>query len=236
MTNPTVEALLVLQERDVRVTALSTELERLPDQIAAVEDELAARAAKFDEVKNRTRLIESDRKKLDLDVQSKQAAIARYRSQQQTTRKNEEFAALNHEIEHTEKEISALEDSELELMEAYDKGLASVAAAQKELGIFQEKAKQKKADLEKRAAAVTAELVGAKEKQAAAEQAVPEDDLARYRRILKSKKDVAIVPINHGACGGCHMKLTSQTVLTARGGETLIACENCGRLVYWLGE
>ena len=223
-----------MQERDVRVAALTAELEGLPRQIAAVEQDLATRTARFDELKNRTRLIETERKKIDLDVQSKQGAIARYRSQQQTTRKNEEFAALNHEIEHAEKEVSTLEDSELELMEAYDKGLAGVAAAQKELLLFQEKAKQKKADLEKRTTAVAAELTAAKEKQAAAEGTVPEDVLARYRRILKSKKDVAIVPINHGACGGCHMKLTSQTVLTARAAEHLIACENCGRLVYWL--
>ena len=64
---------------------------------------------------------------------AKQAAIARYKSQQQQTRKNEEFAALHHEIEHAEKDIVTLEDSELELMEAYDKGLVQVAEAQKEL-------------------------------------------------------------------------------------------------------
>ena len=236
MMNPTVEALLVLQERDSKVSALTTELAATPEQIAAIEDDLAARTAKFDELKSRTRQIEADRKKIDLDVQSKNLAIARYRTQQQQTRKNEEFAALNHEIEHAEKEISTLEDSELELMEAYDKGLAGVEIAQKELALVQDKAKHKKADLEKRATTVSAELTEAKEKQAAAEKTVPEEALSRYRRILKSKKDVAIVPIRGGACSGCHMKLTSQTVLTARGSEHLISCENCGRLVYWLDE
>ena len=227
---------MVLQERDARVAALTAELESLPKQIAAVDDDLEARTAKFDELKNRTRQIEADRKKIDLDVQSKQLAISRYKSQQQQTRKNEEFAALNHEIEHAEKEISALEDSELELMEAYDKGLAEVAAAQKELLLFQDKAKHKKSDLEKRSAALAAELIGAEEKQAAAEKTVPEDVLPRYRRILKSKKDVAIVPVRGGACGGCHMKLTPQTVLTARAAEHLVSCDNCGRLVYWSEE
>jgi len=234
--NPTVEALLVLQERDARVATLTAELEAAPRQIAAVEAEVAARTAKFDDLKNKTRQIEADRKRIDLDVQTKQAAIGRYKSQQQQTRKNEEFAALNHEIEHTEKEISALEDSELELMEAYDKGLAAVEEAKKELMLFQDKAKHKKAELEKRSATLAADLVSAEEKQAAAQKTVPEDALSRYRRILKSKKDVAIVPIRHGACGGCHMKLTSQTVLTAKAAENLIACENCGRLVYWLEE
>src|SRR5450432_3740576 len=105
MMNPTVEALLVLQERDARVATLTRELDEAPVQIAAVERDVAARTAKFDELKTRTRQIEADRKKLDLDVQSKQGAIARYKSQQQQTRKNEEFSALNHEIEHAEKEI-----------------------------------------------------------------------------------------------------------------------------------
>jgi len=129
---------LVLQERDARVRTFSTELEEMPDQIAAVEREAAARSAKFDELKSKTRQIEAERKKLDLDVQTKKAAISRYKSQQQQTRKNEEFAALNHEIEHAEKDISALEDSELELMEAYDKGLAAVEGAQKELLAFRD--------------------------------------------------------------------------------------------------
>jgi predicted nucleic acid-binding Zn-ribbon protein len=236
MINPTVEALLVLQERDLRVAHLSAELDRSPEQIAAVERELAARTATFDQLKSGTRQIEADRKKIDLDVQSKRLAIARYRSQQQQTRKNEEFAALNHEIEHAEKEISALEDSELELMEAYDKGLADVAAAQKELMVVQEKSKQKRAELEKRAGVVAADLVVAEEQQAAAEKAVPPDALARYRRILKSKRDVAIVPVSGHSCSGCHMKLTSQTVMSAKGSEGLVACENCGRLVYWPPE
>jgi predicted nucleic acid-binding Zn-ribbon protein len=230
--NPTVEALLVLQARDVRVAELTDEVEDIPRQIAAVERELAARTAKFGELKNNTRLIESERKKIDLEVKSKEAAIARYKAQQLTTRKNEEFAALNHEIEHTHAEISKLEDSELELMESYEKGLLDVAAGEKELAQFEAKAKQKKADLEKRGAALEAELKTTLEQQAAAEKDVPEESLTRYRRILKSKGDVAIVPIHSGACGGCHMKLTTQTVVRARGSEGLTACENCGRLVY----
>src|SRR5277367_4181159 len=173
MTNPTVEALLILQERDSRVAHLTAELAHLPQQIAQVEADLATRTATFDELKSKTRQIEADRKKLDLDVQTKQGAIARYKSQQQQTRKNEEFAALNHEIDHAEKEITALEDQELELMEAYDKGLAAVAVAEKELLTVREKAKLKKADLEKRAAALGADLVIAEQQQIVAEQAVP---------------------------------------------------------------
>ena len=230
--NPIVEALLVLQSRDVRVAELTDELEEIPRQIAAGERDLAARSVKFTDLKNNTRLIESERKKTDLEVKSKESAIARYREQQLKTRKNEEFAALNHEIEHAQAEISKLEDTELELMESYEKGLVAVAEGEKELAQIQAKAKQKTADLQKRATVLEADLKATREKQAEAEKTVPEDALSRYRRILKSKGDVAIVPIHAGACGGCHMKLTTQTVVSARGSEGLIACENCARLVY----
>ncbi len=230
--NPTIEALLVLQARDVRVAELTDAQEEVPQQIAAVERDLAARSAKFAELKNKTRLIETERKKIDLEVKTKEAAIARYKAQQLATRKNEEFAALIHEIEHAQAEISTLEDSELALMEAYDQGLAEVAAGEKELKAAEAKAAQKKADLQKRGEAVAAELKTTLAQQEAAEQAVPEEVRGRYRRILKSKGDVAVVPVDHGSCGGCHMKLTTQTANSARREDMLTACENCGRLLY----
>lgn len=231
--NPLISSVLILQERDTRVTSLLAEVEKTPREIASLEREAAGKVAAFEELKAATRQIEADRKKLDLEVQSKQGQISRYKTQQQQTRKNEEYAALDHEIHHAEAEISALEDRELELMEAYEKGQARLAEAQKELQLYQEKAKQKKADLEKRGQVAAEQLKLAQEEQTKAEADVPPDALARYRRILKSKKDVAIVPIQHGACGACHMKLTAQTVISAQKTEDLTSCENCGRLVFW---
>ena len=230
--NPTIEALLILQARDLRVAELSDAQEEAPRQIAAVERELAAKKAQFAELKNRTRQIEADRKKLDLEVKTKEAAIARYKAQQLATRKNEEFAALIHEIEHAQAEIATLEDSELELMEAYEKGLAEVAAGEKELAQAELKAKEKTAALQKRGEAAAAELKTALTQQAEAEQKVPEEVLSRYRRILKSKGDRAVVAVEHGSCTGCHMKLTTQTANSARREDMLAACDNCGRLLY----
>ena len=178
--NPTIEALLILQARDVRVAELADELEDNPRQVATVERDLAARTAQFGELKNKTRLVEAERKKIDLEVKSKEAAIARYKAQQLATRKNEEFAALIHEIEHAQAEISKLEDSELELMEAYEKGLSNVAVGEKELTEIESKAKQKKTDLQKRGEAIAADLKATREKQAEAEKTVPEDVLSRY--------------------------------------------------------
>jgi hypothetical protein len=57
--------------------------------------------------------------------------------------------------------------------------------------------------------------------------------LSRYERLLRHKGENAIVGIEHGVCGGCHMKLPAQILLSCRGGQELVTCLNCGRILYY---
>jgi uncharacterized protein len=227
-----IESLLTLQGYDQRVNAIEAELDRLPSEETQLDRKFKDQSAGFEELKTKTRQIEADRKKIDLEVQSKQQLIAKYKTQQLQTRKNEEFAALHTEIERAQGEITALEDQELDLMGRYEEGQKEVAQQQANLKTYEAQTKQARESLQKKQATLEAELASIKEQQTEAEKKVSEETLHRYRRILASKKDAAVVPILHGNCGGCHMKLTSQTILTAKGSEQLIACENCGRIVY----
>ncbi len=229
---PEIENLLILQERDQRLATVEGELTRLPLEEEAIDQKLKAQQNRFEEIRTKAREIETNRKKFDLDVQAKQSLIAKYKGQQLQTRKNEEFSALHHEIERTQNEITALEDTELDLMGAYEEAQKKILAEQESLKSFENEAKKLKEALQKKRGTLETELINVKEQQAEAEQKIEESVLRRYRRILSSKKDVAVVPINHGSCEGCHMKLTSQTVLSAKGSETLVCCENCGRILY----
>ena len=66
-----------------------------------------------------------------MEAQAKRDLIARYRQQQLQTRKNEEYAALAHEIEAAEKIIASVEDRELDLMEELEKLTPQLATAEK---------------------------------------------------------------------------------------------------------
>ena len=72
-----------------------------------------------------------DRKKLELDVGTRTESIARLKTQQYQTRKNDEFQALGHEIERYENEIRKIEDEELELMVQADKIKVDLAEEEK---------------------------------------------------------------------------------------------------------
>src|SRR4029077_14288399 len=86
----------------------------------------------LDQVRLHVKQIESDRKRLELDVDAKQQLIERYANQQLQTRKNEEYKALAHEIETCKADITKIEDQEIELMEQAEQAQKEVARLTKE--------------------------------------------------------------------------------------------------------
>jgi predicted nucleic acid-binding Zn-ribbon protein len=231
--SPVIESLLTLQGYDQRINRLEAELDRIPHDEKNIEQKLAQQSTRFEKLKTDTRQLEADRKKIELEVQTKKDAIAKYRTQQQVTRKNEEFTALDHEISHAEKAISEWEDAELELMLKYDAAQKEVAAEQIKVKEWQVQAQQLRADLAKKKATLEADLTTTEEKQEAAEKTIEATLLTRYRRILDNKKNSAVVPIEHETCTGCHTKVTHQTIVSAKAQNAVVTCENCGRIVYW---
>jgi len=89
-----------------------------------------------------------DRKKLELDVGTRAQSIARLKTQQYQTRKNDEFQAIGHEIERYENEIRKIEDEELELMVEADKVKAELSAEEKKAAAVKESITRQTKDLE----------------------------------------------------------------------------------------
>ena len=126
-----IEKLLTLQDRDQRLRSFQAELAHLPEERKIREKQIADSAAQLDTAKIRAKEIEIEKRNLEMEARTKRDAIARYRQQQLQTRKNEEYAALAHEIEAAEKAIIALEDRELDLMEDLEKLTPQIAAAER---------------------------------------------------------------------------------------------------------
>lgn len=231
---PEIEKLLVLQDRDQKLRELRRQRENLPRELALLDRRLEERKQTLLDLKQTAQHTESERKNLDLDVQAHQQKIGKYKLQQSQTKKNEEYSALMHEIERAEKEIVALEDRELELMErveaaqkAVKEEAARVAEFEKGVNSQREQIQQKLGAVEKQVGVIETERAGL---GAGIEPVL----MGRYERLLKNKGDAAVVPIVHGnTCGGCHMTLTSQTIIDTKTAKAVISCENCGRLLYF---
>lgn len=226
------EQLLILQDRQQKIRQIENEIKNLPLQKKHLETQLAETAASLDAIKHKAKQVEVDRKKLELDVGTRNDSIARLRTQQYQTRKNDEFQAMGNEIKRYEDEIRKLEDQELELMDQGDKLKVEVTAEEKKAAAAKDSINRQMTDLGEKSKVLEARLAElSKERKELAEK-IDEDVLDRFERLFGSKGDSAIVAIEHGICTGCHMKLTIATVKDAEAGKEIVNCEQCGRILY----
>ena len=228
-----IEKLLVLQDRDRKILHTREELARVEPERMELQNRASGSQAKLDAAKLRVKQIETDRKKLELDVEAKKQQIDKYSNQQLQTKKNEEYRALANEIETCKKEITHIEDKELELMEQGEAAQKEAAAAQQVANEAKKLADGKLADLAAREKNLRAELAELESNRAELASAVDEGPRSRYERLLKSKGSNVVVGVNHHSCGGCHMKLSRGTVVACQADQEIVTCSNCGRILYF---
>lgn len=231
-----IEKLLILQDRDRKIRRVQAELANIEPERQTLKGKTASTQAALEAGKLRLRQIESDRKRLELDVDAKQQQIAKYANQQLQTRKNEEYKALSHEIDGCKADIAKIEDQEISLMEQAE-------VAQKDLvRLTAEAAEAKKhADglvslLGERETNMKKELATLQSDREALASAVDESTRGRYERLAKTKGDNVLVGVQHGVCGGCHMKLPTQSLVAAQSHQEIVTCINCGRILFYTRE
>ncbi|MGI8957820.1 MAG: zinc ribbon domain-containing protein [Chthoniobacterales bacterium] len=229
------EQLLILQDRAQKIRQVEAELKSLPLERKSLDAQVAAASATLETTKDRARHIEVEKKRFELDVGTRNESIARLKTQQYETRKNDEFSAMGREIERYQKEISDLEDKELELMEQADTLKAQISVEEKQAATAKESIAKQVVNLDSKQAALSARLEDLKKEREELAAQVEEDLLDRFNRLFASKGDAAVVALEHEFCTGCHMKVTTATSVRVKGGLEIVSCEQCGRILF-LGE
>jgi predicted nucleic acid-binding Zn-ribbon protein len=232
--HPTVEKLLIVQERDQKLRDHHKELERLPGEEELARSRLASDTAAVAAAKKAIQENEIAMKNLELDIDTRKNTIARLKKQQFETRKNDEFAAIGTEITRYGDEVTKLEDAELELMELGESLAATLRDAGEKLAETQLVVDEELAAIAERKKNHEARI-GETEKDRAEHAAAieDEDDLEMYEAIFKKKGDAAVVPLHHGEnCGGCHMKLIKDTIIKVKAAKEITQCQQCGRILF----
>lgn len=225
--------MLVLQDRDVKRLALEKQLKEIPDEVAAIETKIATEKQAIDTAKTEWRELETKKKALETDIQGAQGKVAKYRTQQLEVRKNDEYRALTHEIETTEAAIGGLEEEELKVMYLIDEAKKRFTAAEGTLKANIAGHEEKIRNLREREKQTRLELTDAQAATQTARTAVPEDQMRIYDRLAKKPGLPVCVPVSHGRCGGCHLKVPTHIEVMARSGTEIATCDQCGRVVYW---
>ena len=61
---------------------------------------------------------------------------------------------------------------------------------------------------------------------------IPVEVLGNYNNARTKYRGVAVVLVNDGMCSGCGMGVSTARIQAARGGDTMVNCDNCNRFLY----
>ena len=233
---PVIENLLILQDRDRKIMRAEAELNNAGPERAALDRRAQQAQARLEEAKLKGKQIESERKRLELEVEGKKTQIEKYSVQQFQTKKNEEYRALGTEIETCKAHIAKLEDQMLELMEQADGVSAAIKDASRVTAAELKDVETAKASLADKEVRLKKELETLKADYSQLEGAVDESVRDKYIRLRKQRGGTTVVGIDRGICGGCHMKLPMQIVLSCQGQQEIVTCPNCSRILYFTRE
>ena len=229
---PEIEQLLIIQDRDQKLKELNSDIERLPLEELQAKERLKAATTSVEISEKAFMENEIAMKNIELDIDTRKDSITKLKVQQMETKKNDEFAVMEHSINNYQSEIVKLEDSQLELME---KGES-----------LSETLQHNKDNLAKDQKIVDSELLVIAERKKHFSQKIDDlsidrekisssvepDLLDRYNRIFKSKKSDAVSELINDICSGCHMKVTPSTALAVRAEKVVTTCDQWGRILY----
>jgi predicted nucleic acid-binding Zn-ribbon protein len=228
-----IEKLLILQDRDRKILHVREELSRVQPEREALQANISVTQATLESVKGRQKQIEAERKRLELDVVAKKQQIEKYSLQQFQTKKNDEYRALAHEIDTCKGLIVTTEDQQIELMEQAETVQKQVQLSAREAEEAKKVSDGQLKELAQREAALKKELAELESNRQQLTISIEGGALNRYERLLKQKGGNVIVGVTHGVCGGCHMRVPPQAIVSCQAGREIVSCPNCGRILYY---
>ena len=229
----TIEKLLILQDRDRKIRRTKAELAHIEPERQMMKAKAAGAQGSLEKAKNKVKELESKRKELELEVEAKKELISKYANQQFQTRKNEEYRALAHEIDGCKAAIFQIEDQQIELMEQAEAAQKEVVRSTQAAADAKKLVEDQFTQLNTREQNLKSELAELEANREELAAAVDESARGKYDRLVRSKGENVVVGVQHGVCGGCHMKVPPQLLVSCRSQQELVSCSNCGRILYY---
>jgi predicted nucleic acid-binding Zn-ribbon protein len=230
--NSDLKQLIRLQSVDLSIQELRTRIDACPGISKALDDKLRSAKAALESAKERAKTDVGSRKKFESDIVATEAKISKYRDQMMAVKTNEEYRALQHEIEHAQNAIRKIEDDILNLMMAAETSQAEIKAAETQLSEEQRKIDAERSQLDAQNKRDLSALEAYVKERKEIEATISSDLLPQYERVRRHRGGIAIGPARDYVCEVCKVRIRPQVFQEIRKNDKIIACDACQRILY----
>jgi hypothetical protein len=230
--NADLEKLIVLQRLDSAAHDAQRKLADTPGREKALDAGLEAAREVVAAAKARLTDSQNARREHEKTVALHQGRLSKFREQAMSVKTNQEYHAIQKEIEFAQTEMKAAEDAVLERMLEGDDLTAAAKRAEADLS-----AEQKNVDAGRKAmAAESGELQAALDtlsaERADVVRSLTPQVLSLFERIANRRNGVAMAEARDGICTICHVRLRPQVFNSILRNDQIIQCDSCNRIMY----
>ena len=228
------QTLIELQALDTKIAGLETEAARLPQAIAAIRAAADDARKAVDDARARLDTTRKETRAKEKDLEVTQAKRLKSEGRLYEVKTNVEYSAVLTEIETIKQEKAAVEDEILTLMERQERLAGEIKEAEGRLKASLARCDTEEAELRARLAEVEGQLAHMRSDRSGVSRDVSPAVLGDYEKILRARGGLAIAPVmKPDLCSGCRMLVRPQRLQELKAQNSLIACESCGRYLYW---
>ena len=225
-------ALYELQTVDTKIDELRILAGELPQEVKDMSDEVEGLKTRLTNIENNIKECETGISEHRVRIENANAAISRYKEQQNNVRNNREYDNLTKEIEYQELDIESSQKKIARLTADLEDRQAEKAKTISDIEDRTVDLNQKRNELE----AILSETKEQTEKlmlrAAELEKNIEDRLVTAFHRIRKNAHNgLAVVKVERDSCGGCNSKIPAQRQLDIRLRKKIIVCELCGRIL-----
>src|SRR5207245_1562523 len=230
--NQDLKQLIRLQTIDLAIQELRARIDRFPGISKALDEKLKSAQAGLQSVKDRTKTNQGNRKKLEGEISSAESKISKYRDQMMSVKTNDEYRALQHEIDHAQNGIRKIEDDILNLMMEAESSPSDIKAAESRLKEDQQKVDHERKQLSDENQRDLSALESYLKERKEIETSISSELLPRYERVRKARGGIAVAAARNEVCEICQVRIRPQVFQEIRRNDQIIACDACQRILY----
>jgi len=230
--NSDLKQLIRLQAIDLSIQELRARIDRFPGISKALDEKLRSAQAAVGIAQEKAKSNQGTRKKLEGEITAAESKISKYRDQMMAVKTNEEYRALQHEIEHAQQGIRKIEDEILNLMMEAETGQSELKAAEAHLKEDQQKVHTERKQLEEENKRDLGALDAYLKERKEIDASVSPDLISRYERVRKLRGGIGVAAARNEVCEICQVRIRPQVFQEIRRNDQIIACDACQRILY----
>jgi len=240
----TIETVVDLQTAHDELNASEALLQGIPEWMRELHEEYSVRRAEIEAIEKAMEEAGGVRRDAEAGVADSQEKLQHYQEQIGRVRNQREYSALLQEIDLIKQQIQGFEEQGINALEAQELEQARLDEAREAFSDLEGRYNEELAKWEGQKPEVAEQAEKLRGRIETLEEQLPAPILQKFKAIQDRFEGSALAQVRElqragksppmWHCSGCNYRVLPQSVVEIRNSGSLVLCDSCKRILYWV--